>query len=383
MIKVLSAYTRDPDNVEGAVADVLGQLNLQGGLLRHSLGVISFFADFMETGVVKALSEALPFDVIGGTTSASAIPGVNGDIVLTLTVLTSDEVIFKAGVSRPVGPDLRGAVSDLYTRLTSALTEAPAMLLIFAPKSDAGGDAFLEELDAVSGGVPVFGAVACSNTVDFSGICTCFNGERHGDALVAAAIAGPVRPVFHKSLIPDTCLLNQKAVITESGKNVVKSVNGILAAKYLESLGLIDPGDLNILRTAYFIVTLKDGSYAARIVQSITPEGYLKFLAVMPEGCALCFANYPPDFIDGTVEESMRTLNESVSARNAFIFSCTGRRWILGLRINIEMEKIDAAVSDSVNYHFAYSGGEFCPVQDAEGRLINRFHNLTLTVCAF
>jgi hypothetical protein len=299
-------------------------------------------------------------------------------------VLTSDEAIFKAGASKPVGQDLRAAVADLYSRLTSTLAEAPSMLLIFAPKSDPGGDAFIEELDAVSGGVPVFGVVACSNTVDCSDIYTCFNGERYDEALVAAAIAGPVRPVFHKSSVPEACLLSQKVVVTESSKNIVKSINGIPAVAYLESIGLFDTVDyLSMLRSAYFIVTLQDGSYVVRAAQSITPEGHLKFLGAMPEGCVLCFADYNPDFIGASVEETVLMLNEAVPAHSAFIFSCTGRRWILGLGINLEMEKINAAVSASVNYHFAYSGGEFCPVRDAEGRLVNRFHNLTLTVCAF
>ena len=69
MIKALTATTRKIDDAQDAVNEALITLNLENNLLKNSLGIISCFSGFEETGVLKAICNAMPFDCIGSTTS--------------------------------------------------------------------------------------------------------------------------------------------------------------------------------------------------------------------------------------------------------------------------------------------------------------------------
>ena len=74
MIKMLTAFTEEADDVEFAVSEILEQLNLDG-LLAGSVGIIHCHADFIDGGVVAALGERLPFDVVGCSTSSGSSSG--------------------------------------------------------------------------------------------------------------------------------------------------------------------------------------------------------------------------------------------------------------------------------------------------------------------
>ncbi|MDR1319781.1 MAG: hypothetical protein LBJ90_09155, partial [Treponema sp.] len=72
MIKMLTAFTEEIDDVEGSVSDLLGQLDLDRKRLANSLGIIHCFSDFVDSGVVKALSAKIPFDTVGCTTMSAS-----------------------------------------------------------------------------------------------------------------------------------------------------------------------------------------------------------------------------------------------------------------------------------------------------------------------
>jgi hypothetical protein len=101
MVKSLRLITTEVDDIESAVAEITTQL---GGkeLLRHSVGIVSCFADFINSGVVAALAEKLPFPIAGTTTLAASTNNVRGEVILILTVLTSDDVEFTLQVSGPI-----------------------------------------------------------------------------------------------------------------------------------------------------------------------------------------------------------------------------------------------------------------------------------------
>ena len=52
------------DDLDVAREEILAQLK-DKKLLKHSVGIIGCHYDYVEYGVVKAISEALPFDIIG------------------------------------------------------------------------------------------------------------------------------------------------------------------------------------------------------------------------------------------------------------------------------------------------------------------------------
>jgi hypothetical protein len=64
------------------------------------------------------------------------------------------------------------------------------------------------------------------------------------------------------------------------------------------------------------------------------------------------------------------------------IASCITRNFILGWDNMAEIELIQSSLGKKSPFLFVYVAGEFCPVYDADGKSINRFHNTTLISCA-
>ena len=71
MIQMMTAFTTEVDEIDDALNEILGQLNL-GALKKNSAGIITCHSDFADSGLIEALAERLPFDTIGATTMASA-----------------------------------------------------------------------------------------------------------------------------------------------------------------------------------------------------------------------------------------------------------------------------------------------------------------------
>ena len=63
MIKTLIAWTAEVDDDKLAVEQIKSQLGLEGGLLRNTVGIVACHYEFVLSGILKAICEALPFDV--------------------------------------------------------------------------------------------------------------------------------------------------------------------------------------------------------------------------------------------------------------------------------------------------------------------------------
>ena len=94
MIKSFTATTREIDDAQAAVDEITKVLDIEKNLMKNSLGIISCFSEFEETGVLKAICDALPFDCIGATTCLCASDSDVDQILLAITVLTSDDCSF-------------------------------------------------------------------------------------------------------------------------------------------------------------------------------------------------------------------------------------------------------------------------------------------------
>jgi hypothetical protein len=381
MIRMLTAHTREIDDIEMSVAEIMGQLNLEGRLLRNSIGILAFHAEFLETGVVKAVSEALPFSSIGGTTSNVAVAGSMGDLMLAVTVLTSDDVEFRAGHSGPIEDDPLTPVRELYARLAPS-SEKPSLLLVFAPiMANAGGDDFVEALDAASGGVPLFGTLAFTHLTNFSVTETCANGERYTDAIALIAMFGDVRPEFYLASVANENVIHQRATITKAVRNRIQGINGVTPLEYLESIGLAENGSIAGIGSFPFVLTLSDGSRVVRSIYQTTDEGHILSYGNTPEGAKVGVADCDAEFVVKSTGEAIARAAAVSRAKNALIFSCCCRKWILGMRMEEEVKEIARCLGASFAYQFAYSGGEICPVTDRNGRLVNRFHNFSMIAC--
>ncbi|MDR1705058.1 MAG: hypothetical protein LBS19_10310 [Clostridiales bacterium] len=379
MIKTLTALTREIDDPGAAAAEILAAIDPDNSLLKNSLGIVSCFSDFAETGALKAVCDAMPFDIVGATTIMGAANGNVDQIMLIMTVITSDDCDFKS-ISIPLSENCEESVMSALTPVLAERAESPALMLTFLPLMNAlGGDRMVEALDNAAGGVPMFGATAIDHTLDYSTAFTVYNGEPLPSSIVLALVYGKPEVAYAAATLSEDKIISRKAIITGAEGNLLKEINGKTVLEYIKEIGLTE-SELNAgLGIVPLFVGLNDGFISVvRIILNLTPEGYVICGGAMPLNASLGVGRINAGDVLGTTEAAMRPFADG---RGVIIgYSCLARYFALGSNSNAEANTV-VDVGKDARYHFAVSGGEVCPIPDREGKLRNFFHNYTTVFC--
>jgi hypothetical protein len=389
MLKAITASTSEIDDVELAVSEILEQLDINHSLLRNSVGFVSCFSEFLDSGVIQALQDALPFDIVGTTTLLSGIPNDAGIMILTLMVLTSDDVEFALGLTDEIlGPD-DAPINKAYTEATAGRTEKPAMILSFVPLLlNVGGDFFVDTLNKLSGGIPNFGTLAVDHNDDYHESRVICNGNGYANQYAFVLLYGDVQPRFYMRAIDSEKVFHDKGVVTASQGNQLQTVNHIPVADYLQTLGLTKNPDGTItgINAFPFICDYNDGTVpVVRVMFALTPEGYAVCGGNVPVGAILSMGSIDGDQVVTSTKEMLEEIVSQGPYQCLLIFSCVGRYFSLGHSTDREREAVANALDHTdILYQMTYAGGELCPVYQQTGgaSLTNRNHNDTIIICA-
>jgi hypothetical protein len=386
MIKMLSASTAEIDDVDMAVSEILGQLNLSENLLASSVGIIACYYEFIETGVVEGLCKKLPFQVVGCTTLGNGAKNKCGLELLTISVLTSDDISFSAAISVELDlEDIRPAISGVYKRALEKLDGEPAMILAYAPLMlSLGAVPILEEINRLGGGIPVFGTISCDSTSDYHESRVIHNGIATPNTLALVLLKGNVHPKFYVNTIPEASIQKLSAVVTDSEECMVKTVNDIPFLDYLSTVGLQKESILASASSFPIMVNYNDGTKpTGRAIYSITSEGYAILGGEIPVGSTVAMANIDYIGVLETAEEAVKKAIDPGDVSGLLIYPCLTRNLALGANAEDEMKKIMDTLGGNYPYQICYSGGEICPVSAGDGKLLNRIHNFTCIICVF
>jgi hypothetical protein len=384
MIKMLNACTAEIDDTDAAVNAIQGQLNLPGELLANSLGIIACHYEFINTGVVEELCRALPFPVVGCTTLGNAAKDQCGVELLSISVLTSDDVVFSAAMSAELDPDdILPAVSGVYRQALEALGGEPAMILAYAPLMlSLGADPIMNAIDRLGGGIPVYGTISCDSTTDYHESRVIYNGAAAANTLALVLLKGNVRPRFYVQTIPEDNIRKLTAIVTDSEGCLVRKVNDMPFLDYLESIGISKEGVLASSSSFPIMADYNDGSRpTGRAIYSITPEGYAVLGGEIPTGSSIAMANL--DY-KGVLETAGEAVNKAIAQGDVsglLMYPCLTRNLALGANSDDEMKRIAETLGGKYPYQICYSGGEICPVTTGDGKLLNRVHNFTYIIC--
>ncbi|MDR1081200.1 MAG: FIST C-terminal domain-containing protein [Deltaproteobacteria bacterium] len=381
---MLVAQTLEPDEPDAAVRDILAQLDLDRGLRRNSACIVHCNNAFMESGVARAICERLPFPTAGiNTFLSSSSGGITDSMLLTASVLTSDDCRFATGLSEPMSFDAAGPASRLYVETENLLDRRPSLGLVFAPfhGSLAIGETMVEALDEVSDGVPFFGTVAADYTTSLRSPKVIHNGETYGDRASMILIEGPVEPRFSVYPVSLARSIRQKAIITDARDNVIIQVNGMPALDFLESLGLCRDGQIQGVNSIPLSIDKEDGSDPVfRAIVSQTPEGGIVIGGKAPAGALLGIGAMDQEHI--LCGARRLSAQAGLSGGPLLIYSCLSRNIVLGFNYTIEADQLRAGLRRRLPYSFAYSTGEICPLPARGGRWRNAFHNMSLVAAS-
>jgi hypothetical protein len=392
MLKILTVSTGEIDDAEAAVADITRQLDAENNLLAHSIGLLSCYSDFIDSGAVAALRDALPFEFIGTTTLGTVSPGTDSLIALTLMVLTADDLTFVTGLTEPISEENEAFITSGYADAikNSGIESRPSLLFSYAPLLlNVGGDFFVNALTKASGNVPNFGTIVADDTIDYHNSRVILNGETYRDRFAFVLVYGDIKPKFYLASISSEKIFRDKGVVTASNGNQLQKINDVSVEDYLLSLGLTKGEDGTIIgvNSYPFIVDYNDGATpVVRIMFAITPEGYAVCGGDIPEGATLSVGSIDGNEVVKETGEKLRAILEGEKPKALLIFSCIGRYFSLGYEATREVEEVKRLLNDTdIPYMMTYSGGEICPTYPTENVEVttNRFHNDTFAVCAF
>ena len=380
MIRMYTACTEEMDDPDLAVMEIISKLALKTRLLRNAVGIIACDHEFLETGVVAALSRALPFDVAGCTTLSSAAQGISGPEILSISVLTSDDVRFAAALSPPLGADdLDAPVHRVFAEARSALGQAPDFMLAYLPFiPNRSGSLILRALDEASGGVPVFGGLSCAQVPNHTEGWAIHNGAAQRGAASLILMAGNVRPRFFMQSVPASALPHEHGVITDAEGFILKKINNITFAEYIKKIGRRE-----MISQAIPLMMDGGGGSVMFAVQGITQEGYAICGVEPAVNARIAFGQVERRKILEAAESATKTLLETADGQGILIHLCLARSLFPGTNSQTEMRLIMEMIGETHPYHICYSAGELCPVPDGDHAARNRLHNYAYTACVF
>ena len=111
------------------------------------------------------------------------------------------------------------------------------------------------------------------------------------------------------------------------------------------------------------------------------------FLGGVPQGSSLEIGILNREDVQSSVEKALRELlkllNDSHHDHTLFLCtSCAARFLALGMNSDAEAKSFQEILPEDANLLGMYSYGEFCPVDTADQKNINVFHNSTVTFLA-
>ncbi|MFP3154378.1 FIST C-terminal domain-containing protein [Lachnospiraceae bacterium ZAX-1] len=388
MIKAITAYTNEVDDVEVAVQEILEQLDMDNNLLKNTVGTLICYSEFIDSTVVSSICESLPFEVVGTTTLLNAVPESSGTMLLTLMALTSDDVYFSVGLTEAIESEDDTPLRAGYEAAKAKLPGKPVLILSFAPLlMNVGGDFYVDAVNEISGGVPNFGTISIDHNDDYHEARIIHNGESYVDRYAFVLVSGNVQPRFFIGSISSEKIFQEKGIVTASHSNQLLTVNNIPVVDYLQTLGLNknEDGTITGINSFPFIVDYNDGTTpVVRVMFALTPEGYAVCGGNIPVGAILSVGSIDADEIIATTTARL-TDALAVGKSDCFLmFSCAGRYFSLGYNPDSEIDKVQSLMQNTgIPYQFAYSGGELCPVytKDEMGVTTNRNHNDTYVIC--
>jgi hypothetical protein len=385
MIKTLTAWTSEIDDVESAVSDILGQLDAGESLLKNSVGIVFCYSEYIGSGVLAALAGRLPFPLAGTTTAACAAEGMMGQTHLALMVLTSDDAEFEAAASGPISSAEEAPLRAAYKAAAEKHQDPPVFMISFVPLlMNISGDFFVRAFDAITGGIPNFGTVSVDHTSDYREARTIMNGEAFSDRYVFILLYGNVRPSFFIASISEQKAFREKGVVTASEGNQLRTVNNMPVSDYLASLGVLkdEEGRIIGVNSFPFILDYRDDTQPiVRVMFAIAPDGSAVCGGEMPVGATLTVGKIDAEEVLQTTDEVLRQVLKQKNSGGILIFSCVGRYFALGYESSREMQNISNALAGGIPWLVNYSGGELAPVCAPDGKLVNRNHNDTIAVC--
>ena len=380
MIKMYTARTAEIDEIDEAIEEIKSQIDFDN-LEKNSGGIIFCHIDFIESGMLSALCDALPVEIIGMTTMASANEQGYGLWDLTLTVLTSDDCSFKAGMTNNINPDnYKAEIDGLYKNMRTQVDSDPAMIFTFMPHMQSvSGYQVVDAMNEACDGIPMWGSITNSIDFNYETVQTICNGQNLPMAVAMMFINGPVEPKFIVASIPERNINDNRAIVTKCDGAILYEVNDIPILEYLAGIGLIKTKE-NITTTPLMFFYDNAKEPVALGFYNLFDDGSVLVGGAVYEGLSFSVGSIDSEGIFESTEKGISQILSHTDRQATLMLPCITRYLMLSPDQEGEIRMISEKLSDQP-FVMGYSGGEISPMPGAVGKLRNHFHNYTFCAC--
>lgn len=389
MIKSATAYTYEIDDLKIACQEIKEQIQNKINLLKNSVGILLCDPDFYDSGVVDALYKELGFPIAGVTTSSQAVNAQVGDLMLTLMVLTSDDIEFVTGMTDSLEKnELISSTDKAINKAMEKNKEKPAMAIIFPPLLEKyPGDAYITAFENKLGQVPVFGTLTVDDSITYECSMTICDGTANHDTLSFILFFGNINPRFVIATVSEKKIMPYSGEITSSKNERIMEINNAPASKYFESIGLAQNGVLHKgVQFIPFIMDIKkadnyDGIPVVRALYKFDEDGSALCRGCMYEKSIFTLGSCSKEDV---LETSLKQVENIVAMNDVnaiIIFSCIVRRMAFGVNPLEEAKNVRNMLNPDIPFIMGYSGGEICPTSFKDKKATNRFHNYSFIAC--
>jgi hypothetical protein len=366
------------DDPERAVAEIKEQLDQKIVLLEHSVGVVMCHPEFIASGIMGYIGDHLPFDLVGITSAAQVVNDEVGECILTIFVMTADDVWFRSGVTASLSDGLERPTEDLYRRLSENEPALPGLALVFPPYmvEQYAGDAYVKVWGELIPGTPLYGTLASDDTASFHECAAIYNGASAQDAMSCILCYGNISPRFLIGTLPENST-SLHGVVTKSKDNIVYEINHIRARDFFAGANL--PDGIFIIPFLFDLLGRDDydGIPVVRARAGFTEDGAAIFSGNIDEGSSFSLLQFSYADIESSSLHELDRLNRLPDVNGALLFPCIVRRMVL-LSVNkafASLSRIKETIDPAIPFMLGYSGGEICPTSIRDGVPTNRFHN--------
>ncbi|MDR0609561.1 MAG: FIST C-terminal domain-containing protein, partial [Planctomycetaceae bacterium] len=373
MITMFNAFTNEIDEPDIAVKEITEQLKNKK-LLKNTVGIIACHYEYIENGIIGDLSKILPFDLVGCVVQGSAINGNGGLEQLSLTVLTSDDIVFTSAISEPVFPEnFDSAMEKVYAEATQSRNN-PSFIFVLGPITvDLSGSMILKKIIQMGGEIPIFGTLSNDTSCQYEYSYVFRNGEYHVRKLVLLLLHGDFRPRFYTTSVATRNIQQQNAIVTDSSGYLVKKINHLSVLDYFKTIG-VQTSELASVSMLPFVVDFGDGTIpAAYSLYNVSEQGAYCG-GEIPVGSTIAFAEIDYNSVMETAENALHQAFKDIEKNNAngistngmIAIPCFTRSLIILPNMEDEIKKSLELVGDRIPFSLIYSGGEICPIYNKQ-----------------
>lgn len=368
-----------------------------------ALGILYCDSSIKYEELVQKLAGQVPFPIVGGTTMGFPMANQPGDLSAQLMVVHREGLRFSVAVSEKLDISRHAEqMQGLYAAGRSALDDDPKLVMIFLPlMPHVRVSRFIDDIFDCAEDVPVFGGVATNDLISTKP-AVFYGGQVYREHMILLMLSGDVRPVC-ASANQVTPMVEYAPVVDKSCENEVLQVNGTTFCDYMRTAG-IDPEDRvsgvdALMQYGPIPVIVENGDSSEtdvpeiRCISYTDPEkGSAIFSASVEEGTKMYMSILRKEDVKDSVAECLRKLKKRMEPAKQegyqysafFCVTCVARYFVQVGGTDVEckflMDNIPHECGRIGYYAFCEIGPTY---RTKDGKIINKSHSASITMCAF